>query len=70
MRSKTFETERYAACLGVLSPTNWKGRIAPNLIAEELKIMKEDILDFDLYLYDTTPACLWGIHNEFLCPDA
>lgn len=36
------------------------------LIANELKIEKEKIIDFDLYLYDTTPACLVGLNNEFI----
>ena len=53
--------------LGFVTNELEKEGLLLNLIAEELKIMKEDILDFDLYLYDTTPACLWGIHNEFLC---
>ncbi|MDO4801181.1 MAG: M18 family aminopeptidase, partial [Prevotellaceae bacterium] len=26
----------------------------------------ESILDFDVYLYDTTPACRFGLHNEFI----
>lgn len=37
-----------------------------NLISEELDIATEDILDFDLSLYDTTPACLLGLHDEFV----
>lgn len=37
-----------------------------NVIAEELGIEKKDILDFDLYLYDTTPACTFGLHQEFI----
>lgn len=41
-----------------------------NIIHEELNkqqaINKEDILDFDLYLADATPACTFGIHNEFI----
>ncbi len=37
-----------------------------NLIAEELKVEKKDILDFDLYLYDVTPACTVGLNNEFI----
>ena len=37
-----------------------------SLIANELKIEKEQIIDFDLYLYDTTPACLVGLNNEFI----
>ena len=36
------------------------------LISEELKVEKADILDFDLYLYDTTPACTFGLHQEFI----
>ncbi|MDD7075848.1 MAG: M18 family aminopeptidase [Prevotella sp.] len=36
------------------------------IIADELKIDKERIIDFDLYLYDTTPACLVGLNNEFV----
>ena len=37
-----------------------------NTICGELNIEKEDILDFDLYLADATPACTFGVHNEFL----
>ena len=36
------------------------------LIANELQIEKAQIIDFDLYLYDTTPACLVGLNNEFI----
>lgn len=36
------------------------------LIARELDIKAEDILDFDLYLYDTTPAQLVGLHSELV----
>ena len=36
------------------------------LVAEELKVDPKEILDFDLTLYDTTPACLVGVNNEFL----
>ena len=36
------------------------------LIANELQVDKEQIIDFDLYLYDTTPACLVGLNNEFI----
>lgn len=37
-----------------------------NLIATELGCLTSDILDFDLSLYDTTPACLVGLNNEFI----
>lgn len=35
-------------------------------IAEELFVEQNDILDFDLYLADATPACTFGLHNEFI----
>ncbi len=35
-------------------------------IAVRLEVAPEDILDFDLYLYDTTPACSVGLHQEFI----
>ena len=36
------------------------------IVAEELGVDPQEILDFDLYLYDTTPACLVGWHEEFI----
>lgn len=36
------------------------------LIAGELGVEQKDIIDFDLYLYDTTPACLVGLHDELI----
>ncbi len=41
-----------------------------NLICEEANrqmiVTKDDILDFDLYLADATPACTFGAHDEFI----
>lgn len=37
-----------------------------HIIAEELSINEDDILDFDLYLFDTTAPCLFGLKNEFI----
>lgn len=37
-----------------------------HLIADELQVEASDILDFDLYLYDTTPAGLVGINEELI----
>lgn len=37
-----------------------------NLVASELGVAPEAILDYDLTLFDTTPACLFGVNNEFL----
>lgn len=36
------------------------------LVAEELGTEKENILDYDLSLYDTTPACRVGLKGEFI----
>lgn len=37
-----------------------------NMVAQELKVTIEDIIDFDLMLYDTEKACLFGVNNEFI----
>ena len=42
------------------------GSILKDLISEELGVKAEDILDFDLYLYDTTPAQCVGLHGELI----
>ncbi|KAG8949345.1 hypothetical protein FRC00_008181, partial [Tulasnella sp. 408] len=36
------------------------------LLAEELSVAPEDVEDFELQLYDTQPACLGGVNNEFI----
>ncbi len=36
------------------------------MIADALQCEPADILDFDLSLYDTTPACLVGMNEEFI----
>lgn len=42
------------------------GSILKTLVAEELGVKAEEILDFDLYLYDTTPAGRVGLHGELI----
>jgi aspartyl aminopeptidase len=37
-----------------------------NLIAKELGVEVKDIADFELNLFDTQPACLGGMMDEFL----
>ena len=37
-----------------------------NLVAKELKVTTDEILDFDLMLYDTQKACLFGLNEEFI----
>lgn len=36
------------------------------LVAGELGVQPGEILDFDLMLYDTQEACLFGVNNEFI----
>ena len=47
-----------------------QGNLLMNVIVEELSkqrpVSHEDILDFDLYLADTQPACTFGVHDEFI----
>lgn len=52
--------------LGIVKDEMEKGNLLMNVICEEVKCKEEEILDFDLYLYDATPACTFGVHNEFL----
>jgi aspartyl aminopeptidase len=55
--------------LPVLGRVNSKeeGRgLLTRMVAAELQVAPEDILDFDLTIYDTTPACLFGLNNEFI----
>lgn len=37
-----------------------------NVVAQELGVTVNEIIDFDLLLYDTTPACTFGLNNEFI----
>lgn len=52
--------------LGIVSNTLERGNLLMNVITEQLGINASDILDFDLYLFDTTPACHAGVHDEFI----
>ena len=52
--------------LGIISNKLEKDNILLHIIGDELGVDIEDILDFDLYLYDYTPACTFGLHNEFI----
>lgn len=49
-----------------LSPKEEKHGLLKALISDELGIEAEEILDFDLYLYDTTPAQSIGLHSELV----
>ena len=59
--------------LGQITSKLEAGNLLRNVILEELngnaagrELCAKDILDFDLYLADATPACTFGVHNEFI----
>lgn len=43
-----------------------KDNMLLRLVAKEAEVNPEDILDFDLSLFDTTPGCLLGLNQEFI----
>ena len=52
--------------LGMVTDELERGNMLTNIICSELNINQEDILDFDLYLADSTPACTFGVHDELI----
>lgn len=52
--------------MAVLSETAEAKGYVRRLVARELGVNEDEILDYDLTLFDTTPACLFGADNEFL----
>lgn len=43
-----------------------KDNFVLRIVAGELGVSPNEIIDFDLSLFDTTPACLVGYNNEFI----
>lgn len=52
--------------IGIVNSTLERDNLLLNLVAKELDVEPGEILDFDLSLYDTTPACRLGLNNEFI----
>lgn len=52
--------------LGHISAEMESAGLVNRMVAEELNVDPNTILDFDLTLYDTTPACTVGLNNEFM----
>ncbi len=52
--------------LGIVTDEMERGNMLMNVICGELGVEAKDVLDFDLYLYDNTPACTFGAHDEFI----
>ncbi|NMM65372.1 M18 family aminopeptidase [Clostridium sp. P21] len=63
------ELNRQKDVLPVLSMVNEKfekGKYLIKIIAQELNVKEEDILDFDLFLYEFEKGCIMGLNNEFI----
>lgn len=52
--------------IGIINSMAEEHNFVLNMIASEVGCHRDDILDFDLSLYDTTPACLLGANDEFV----
>ena len=52
--------------LGIVTNELERGNLLMNVVCGELGVQSGDILDFDLYLADATPACTFGVHDEFI----
>ncbi len=52
--------------LGIVNSELEENNMLLHLIGDELGVDIDDVLDFDVYLYDATPACLFGLHKEFI----
>lgn len=52
--------------IGIVNSMLEKENLLINIISEEIGVAKDEIIDFDLYLYDTTPACTFGLKDEFI----
>lgn len=52
--------------VGLINDTLEKDNFLLNEISKELNIEVDDILDFDLFLYEYEKGCLMGINEEFI----
>lgn len=52
--------------IAILSDSSEAKGFMNNLVARELGVNVSEILDYDLTLYDVTPACRFGIDDEFI----
>ncbi len=52
--------------LALLNEKLQAGNMLVTLLSQELQVPAADIIDFDLYLYDTQQACLLGPSQEFI----
>lgn len=52
--------------LGRVSDKEEGKGLLTRMVAQELGVTTDEILDYDLTLYDTTPATLFGLNEEFI----
>ena len=52
--------------LGIINDSLEAGQLLINILSEELSVKADDILDFDLSLYDVQKAVLTGMNEEFI----
>lgn len=52
--------------MGIVTDELERGHMLEKVICEELGVQANEIIDFDLYLYDCAPACTFGMHDELL----
>ncbi|GAA0114902.1 M18 family aminopeptidase [Clostridium senegalense] len=67
--NKGFDINAQQHTLPILSLVNEeleKGNYLLNVLANELNVNKEEIIDFDLYLYEYEKGSIIGLNNEFI----
>lgn len=64
--NKGFEYNKQSHLQAILSVAKHHGNPLKSLVAKELEINEDAILEMDLYLYDPQPASLTGIENELI----
>ena len=60
------QTDMLPLMAAIVNEEMKKEGVLLSLISEELNISISDILDFDLYLYDTTPPSTFGLQQEMI----
>ncbi len=52
--------------ISILNDSLEKDNYLLNLISDEIKVDKSEIIDFELYLYEYEKGCITGLKNEFI----
>jgi aspartyl aminopeptidase len=65
-RKDEFEAEKESAFNPLKTPTQRHHSYLVELLAESASVEPQDIVDFECVLFDTQPACIGGLNNEFV----